>query len=248
MPALKSHRVSFMLEKKQVISFLKILQIPADQSREEIELALKKAGWNSRDAAAAAAVLHPADTKQQPEGVPPAPPQQDIVPPQTVAQVTLSDEGAEIVADTAGGKIAEVTPIFEEESEHARSSSQFTPKSVSVPAVSNQSVVTNELQGDAQPVEEHLVAKPLTEGQMSDRFLRSDAPLSPESISRLLGVDVEIPSEDVQLKKAHQRQLSLMQVVIIVSFSVILAGSSFMYGMYYFKVGFFHESHAQIIK
>ncbi len=47
------------LEKKQVVSFLKILQIPVDKSPDEIKDLLLEAGWNDKDAAEAVTVLYP---------------------------------------------------------------------------------------------------------------------------------------------------------------------------------------------
>ena len=47
------------LEKQQVISFLKILQIPTDQQPEEMKRMLVEAGWSERDATEATRILHP---------------------------------------------------------------------------------------------------------------------------------------------------------------------------------------------
>ena len=47
------------LEKQQVVSFLKILQIPTDLSPEQIKHSLLEAGWNEKDADEAISVLQP---------------------------------------------------------------------------------------------------------------------------------------------------------------------------------------------
>ena len=278
-----------MLEKKQVHSFLKILQIPTDQSPEEIELALKKAGWNKDDAREAVRILDPEAKKEKQEpvtkpqlvaqvskpqseqtAVPPSPPQ-----PPSDHPPSESDDGRDeqipVAPPTEGASIPLVkraavsprTPVEKSEdavlkpavptrpphepnvsivpppSDHKRPPTQPpTPGAAEAP-------VSFTPESVAEPAEQANVhERPVTSKEMASQLFRSDEHrLNSETITNLLGIDVEVrPDEFEVYRRRRQPTLTFTQLLIIVICSILLAFAALMYGMYLFQVGPFHPT------
>jgi len=75
------------------------------------------------------------------------------------------------------------------------------------------------------------------------KVFRSDEKLSPETISALLGVDVEMSSSDIELHhKRAKGQLTAGLAIHILMISLVLS-TVFIFGsMWLLKVGFFHQT------
>ena len=69
---------------------------------------------------------------------------------------------------------------------------------------------------------------------------QNDARLSPEAIESLLGIDVEMTSEDIQVRQSRRGQISFWQVMVIVFYGSLLAFGSILTVMYVQQFGPFH--------
>lgn len=227
-----------MLEKKQIHSFLKILQIPTDQSPEEIEIALKKAGWNSTDAREAVRVLNPDETgnKKTPITEPklvaqvsaPTPPVMPPPPAPMTSPVVLASGPAPTTGSTHSVSI--VPPPTEEEKKAAVA--KLSPITLK-PSATSQTAVS-----------EGLTGRPFDALSMAQQVYRSDNyRLSPETITSLLGVDVDVSTDDIDILR-HRREstFTFTQLLVIVICSIAIAFAALFYGMYLFKVGPFHPT------
>lgn len=74
------------------------------------------------------------------------------------------------------------------------------------------------------------------------KVFQTDERLSPAEISALLGIDVNITSDDVNDIQDKRIQAQKMQVGLALFLSVVIAVASVMYVMYREKAGFFHQS------
>jgi hypothetical protein len=68
----------------------------------------------------------------------------------------------------------------------------------------------------------------------------SDARLSPEAIEALLGIEVEMSSDELRLRRARRDQVSFLQVMTIIFYATVLAFGSVLVVMYTQKFGPFH--------
>lgn len=75
------------------------------------------------------------------------------------------------------------------------------------------------------------------------KVFRSDQRLNPETISSLLGIDVELSSQDIALRRKHARGdltsgiiLHMLMMALVLS-TLLIIGS-----MWLLKVGIFHQS------
>ena len=274
-----------MLNKKQVHSFLKILQIPTDQTPEEIELALKKAGWNSQDAREAVTVLDPEGGKKS----------KPVAKPKMVAQVTKPVGDAVVKPATNSqsvpqdaGQYVGKGPVPQEDAQDvpppatppmpsrppempkppASPHENPTPQpprvepaprvSIVEPSAETRTIPAQDIAApqqaspvsftpnsvnDPQPVTNVTVA-PVNQQEMAQQLFRSDnARLNSETITSLLGIDVEVvPDEFETLRSRRNPSLTFPQLLIIVVCSIALAFGALMYGMYLFQVGPFHPT------
>ena len=69
---------------------------------------------------------------------------------------------------------------------------------------------------------------------------RSDKKLSPEAISSLLGIDVEISSHDLLALRESRKNISFWQILSIIGYATILAFGSILIVMYIQNFGIFH--------
>ena len=69
---------------------------------------------------------------------------------------------------------------------------------------------------------------------------QTDARLSPEAIESLLGIDVEMTSEDIEVRRTRQQQISFWQVMVIIFYGTLLAFASILVVMYVQQFGPFH--------
>lgn len=70
----------------------------------------------------------------------------------------------------------------------------------------------------------------------------SDARLSPEAIQSLLGIDVELTSDQVAALHGGKRTVSFWQVLSIILYATVLAFGSIILVMYIQNVGIFHPA------
>lgn len=75
------------------------------------------------------------------------------------------------------------------------------------------------------------------------KVFRSDKSMAPEAVSSLLGINMNITSNDIEVsRRRSKRDLSFAQMVLIFGFSIILSVAFIYVGMWYMKVGFFHQT------
>lgn len=75
------------------------------------------------------------------------------------------------------------------------------------------------------------------------KIFRTDEKLKPETVSALLGVDVELSEKDIELQRKHAKgQLTAGLVINILLISLVLS-SVFIFGsMWLLKIGLFHQT------
>lgn len=242
------------LEKQQVISFLKILQIPTDLTPEEIKKSLLEAGWNEQDAIEAVTVLHPQKVQQKPDGgvvetsVAPGRSKEASTAPQSqiVAQKYVQNQAA-----TKPERVDAPPPTPTAEAQ----TQQEEAEAVRVAQTIEQER-SKRLQDVDQQVErphtdapwlEHQVdiydVTPEEREEMIRTVYRTNERLSPQTIHALLGIDVDLSEFEHDYRQRKQSDtLSGSQILVIVGLSLVLAGIGFFFGMYYFEVGPFHPS------
>lgn len=239
------------LEKQQIISFLKILQIPTDQTAEEIKRSLLEAGWNEKDADEALTVLRPHqqdDTAVAKEGskeeqTEPAPNRSQIIAQKYVQHAPPPPIPAPTPEKTA-----------------------FTPRRVESTAeeqvvVDAAKTIAAERAARTQETEQDSTDRPHTDApwlehqvdiydvtpeereEMIRTVYRTNEKLSPQTIHALLGIDVDLSELEQNYRdQYHSTSLTWTQIAIIIILSVALAVLGFVFGMYYFEVGPFHPS------
>ena len=75
------------------------------------------------------------------------------------------------------------------------------------------------------------------------KVFRSDEKLKPETISALLGLDVELTQHDVNLSRKRARgQLTAGVALHILLVSLVISSAFIFASMWFLKVGAFHES------
>ena len=75
------------------------------------------------------------------------------------------------------------------------------------------------------------------------KVFRSDEKLKPETITALLGIDVDISAGDVSLsRKRASAELTTGMVINILLVSLLLSTMFLLGSMYFFRVGIFHPS------
>ncbi len=67
----------------------------------------------------------------------------------------------------------------------------------------------------------------------------TDKKLKPETIQSLLGIDVDLSSEDIANTKLARKSISITQISSIIILSVLFATVMFMSLMWYAKIGLF---------
>jgi len=70
----------------------------------------------------------------------------------------------------------------------------------------------------------------------------TDRRLSPEAIESLLGIDVEIDSQELESLRESRRHISFWQVLSIIGYATLLAFGSILVIMYVQNFGVFHPS------
>lgn len=230
------------LEKQQVVSFLKILQIPTNVPPEKIKQSLLEAGWNEKDADEAVIILHPRDEKKQ----------KQIQEASHPDDATDQSPSSQIVAERYVQSETEVSP------------KQVNTEQITQPddeaAVQAAETITQELASKAQAADtterphtdapwlEHQVdiydVTPEEREEMIRTVYRTNEKLSPQTIHALLGIDVDLTELEESFAKRHAAsgRITAGQIATIVILSILLAVFGFVFGMYYFEVGPFHPS------
>lgn len=81
-----------------------------------------------------------------------------------------------------------------------------------------------------------------TKVDVSEDIFRSDSRLSPEAISRLLGIDVEVTRQNSTAQSSRHYPSALFQAVEIGLVTLVLAAGVFVFCMWFWKWGIFHYS------
>lgn len=75
------------------------------------------------------------------------------------------------------------------------------------------------------------------------KIFRSDDRLRPETISSLLGIEMDITSADIELSRARARGgMTSMQIMFITIMSLVLSLLFVFVAMWYLKMGLFHTT------
>ena len=230
------------LEKQQIVSFLKILQIPTNVPPEKIKQSLLEAGWNEKDADEAVTILHPRDEKKQKQT-------QEASHPD---DATDQSPSSQIVAQRYVQSETEVSP--------KQINTEQTTQPDDEAAVQAAETITQELASKTKATDtterphtdapwlEHQVdiydVTPEEREEMIRTVYRTNEKLSPQTIHALLGIDVDLTELEESFAKRHAAsdRVTAGQITTIVILSLLLAGFGFVFGMYYFEVGPFHPS------
>ena len=75
------------------------------------------------------------------------------------------------------------------------------------------------------------------------KVFRSDEHLRPETISSLLGIQMDVTSEDIQKYKEHSRNTMSTSVVLHMAMAALFLSVVFVFAaMWYLKMGLFHQT------
>lgn len=75
------------------------------------------------------------------------------------------------------------------------------------------------------------------------KVFRTDEKLKPETISALLGVDIDIDSKEIALRRKYARgELTAGLITHILLVSLVLSSIFILGSMWFLKVGFFHKT------
>lgn len=74
------------------------------------------------------------------------------------------------------------------------------------------------------------------------KVFRSDDKLRPETISALLGIDVDIPQGSIEAKLGHKRYISMGQILQICAVSVCLSLLFVLGSMWFLEMGIFYPT------
>ncbi|MEM9336244.1 MAG: hypothetical protein AAGA35_00100 [Patescibacteria group bacterium] len=222
-----------MLERKQVISFLKILQISVNQTPEQIKAALQKAGWNEQDASEAVSVLQP-----DPTGA-------NSSKPQVVAQVHTDDSVTE-TPKTVLEQPLPVPPPPQPQTSPVVLAQEKSPEKPPVSVVADKVspiTFTPNLVRHKQSGEAVVMTDEPKRAANSHHVLFTDQKLSPETISNLLGIDVDVPPNEIELRlQRRERGMSFWQMALVIVVAIAISVAVILYGMYLGQVGPFHPS------
>ena len=247
------------LEKQQVTSFLKILQIPTNLSLDEIKQSLLDAGWNEADAEEAVTVLNPhskqavvSDGSQEDSPAVPSTPQSQIVAQRYVQNKASAIEKQSVVSSTQDSNLSEAgvstVPETMNDTDQANDEALQIARAIEQERVSKEVVnVDVERPHVDAPWLEHQVdiydVTPEEREEMIRTVYRTNEKLNPQTIHALFGIDVDLSDFEHDYRKRHaSTDISWLQITIILALSLLLAGLGFFAGLYYFEVGPFHPS------
>lgn len=239
------------MEKKQVSTFLKILQIPTNAPPEDIKQSLLDSGWNEADATEAVQILHPDHDGGTAS-----------YSPQLVAQkyTPKAPEPTEpklekTAPDTAEAKVqpeTEATPSSVSVKETKEAPKKIAEEVTSLAKqASVEKTVTATKQSKDHP---HADAPWLTNAvdiydvseeekqRMIRTVYRTNERLTPQTIHALLGIDVDLSEYESAYKKEVEQAIGWKQMILIFVLSLIIAGTGVALGLYYFEAGPFHPS------
>ena len=257
------------MEKQQVSTFLKILQIPSNAPPEEIKESLLASGWNETDADEAITVLYP-DRTAGAAATAAARDTSQIVAQRYVKQAaspapdTAVDESTQATPSTSIPEPTAAAPSTSPEtSSPASPVDSFAPTlptdeaevAVDTPLPEKAPIPT-----DLDPVAEK--SRPHTDApwlqqkadiyditeeekqEMIRTVYRTNERLSPQTIHALLGIDVDLSEYEAayEKKKRGPETLGWTQVMIILLSSLAIASVALFLGLYYFEVGPFHPT------
>lgn len=73
------------------------------------------------------------------------------------------------------------------------------------------------------------------------KIFSSDSKLRPETISSLLGIDIDIKRGSIDTNKRYiRRSMTLLKMVQICFVTIVLSVFSILFSMWYFEIGMFH--------
>ncbi len=227
------------MEKQQVSTFLKILQIPSQAPPEEIKESLLASGWNESDADEAISVLYP-DYATDGSAAEQSGDTSQIVAQRYVKQ-SSADETGEAAATT-------VSPA------QAAAPAAATPEDAT--PIPEKAPIPDDLDTEDEKSRPHTDAPWLQQQadiydvseeekqEMIRSVYRTNERLSPQTIHALLGIDVDLSEYEAAYEKRHRGKGGLLwsQILIIMLSSLAIGAIGLFLGLYYFEAGPFHPT------
>ena len=74
------------------------------------------------------------------------------------------------------------------------------------------------------------------------KVFRTDERMKPETISALLGIEMDLSPKDLNTLKGQTQNFLSLQILLIILFSVLFAGGFLVASMYLLEMGPFHQT------
>lgn len=234
------------MEKKQVSTFLKILQIPSNAPPDEIKESLLASGWNEEDAVEAIAVLYPEYSTDSKEV-------EVHDTSQIVAQKYVKQ--TEHTFTPSQSSIAAANQKTEEVAAPPATETVESVQDAEVPLAEVKAPIPKDIDSDAERSRPHTDAPWLERSvdiydiseeekeEMIRTVYRTNERLSPQTIHALLGIDVDLSEyEAAYTGKQEKEDNGLFHILVILLASLAIAASALFFGLYHFEVGPFHPT------
>ena len=244
------------MEKKQVSTFLKILQIPSNAPPEEIKESLLASGWNEDDALEAISVLYP--EYRRGDGEVEVKDTSQIVAQKYVKQADIPERSFAPSADAIEHAAADTPkpapaaiPAVEPDVEPAKEVAEED----TVPPADSKVPIPKDLDPAQERTRPHTDAPWLQHSvdiydiseeekeEMIRTVYRTNERLSPQTIHALLGIDVDLSEYEAAHKGRKEPEgVGMFHILVILLASLVIAVSALFFGLYYFEVGPFHPT------
>lgn len=258
------------MEKKQVSTFLKILQIPKDAPPADIKESLLASGWNEKDADEAIRVLYPNYTSGTASASDPVTHEPQLVaqryvkpvPEPEAPQASAEEDTAPVAPEPVPAPVAETSApdaVNDDSAKNTKEPFDFASVTKAHAEAAEQAAAvtgtpTPEEEAKAEQVRPHTDA-PWLENQvdiydvteeekqeMIRTVYRTNERLTPQTIHALLGIDVDLSEYEAAYQRRKRNEVSAVQVAVILLSSLAIAAIALYLGLYYFEVGPFHPS------
>jgi hypothetical protein len=74
------------------------------------------------------------------------------------------------------------------------------------------------------------------------RVFNTDDRLQPEMVSALLGIEMDVTSEQVALRRSRRNGIPMAEILRLIFISLTLSIISVVVAMWYFEIGWFHQT------
>lgn len=239
------------MEKKQVSTFLKILQIPTNAPADDIKQSLLDSGWNESDANEAVQILHPNEKSSETKSANFTP---QLVAQKYVRSTNADNDTPDAVSPTNTASGVSDTHESIENPDHSKAVVSPLKKSVMHESASIKENASEESASSDEVSRPHTDAPWLKDPvdiydvseeekqRMIRTVYRTNERLTPQTIHALLGIDVDLSEYEAAYEGERKSFFGWSQFFTIFVISVILAAVGVYFSLYYFEVGPFHPS------